>query len=140
MRLLLDTNIYVFMVNDRQSLTKDVSELIEDPENLKYLSIVSLQELITAFRTKKLLSNIWKSEAEMISFVLNDPSVEIDNTDINVIRTLAALQVNEAQDHKDPFDHIIISQAISHRMTLVSSDTKFAFYRKQGLRLVENFK
>ena len=114
MRLLLDTNIYVFMVNDRQSLTKDVSELIEDPENLKYLSIVSLQELITAFRTKKLLSNIWKSEAEMISFVLNDPSVEIDNTDINVIRTLAALQVNEAQDHKDPFDHIIISQAISH--------------------------
>ena len=140
MRLLLDTNIYVFMVSDRQSLTKDVSELIEDPENLKYLSIVSLQELITAFRTKKLLSNIWKSEAEMISFVLNDPSVEIDNTDINVIRTLAALQVNEAQDHKDPFDHIIISQAISHRMTLVSSDTKFAFYRKQGLRLIENFK
>ena len=140
MRLLLDTNIYVFMVNDRQSLTKDVSALIEDPENLKYLSIVSLQELITAFRTKKLLSNIWKSEAEMISFVLNDPSVEIDNTDINVIRTLAALQVNEAQDHKDPFDHIIISQAISHRMTLVSSDTKFAFYRKQGLRLIENFK
>lgn len=140
MRLLLDTNIYVFMVNDRQSLTKDVSELIEDPENLKYLSIVSLQELITAFRTKKLLSNIWKSEAEMISFVLNDPSVEIDNTDINVIRTLAALQINEAQDHKDPFDHIIISQAISHRMTLVSSDTKFAFYRKQGLRLIENFK
>ena len=140
MRLLLDTNIYVFMVSDRQSLTKDVSELIEDPENLKYLSIVSLQELITAFRTKKLLSNIWKSEAEMISFVLNDPSVEIDNTDINVIRTLAALQVNEAQDHKDPFDHIIIAQAISHRMTLVSSDTKFAFYRKQGLRLIENFK
>ena len=76
----------------------------------------------------------------MISFVLNDPSVEIDNTDINVIRTLAALQVNEAQDHKDPFDHIIISQAISHRMTLVSSDTKFAFYRKQWLRLIENFK
>ena len=128
------------MVSDRQSLTKDVSALIEDPENLKYLSIVSLQELITAFRTKKLLSNIWTSEAEMISFVLNDPSVEVDNTDINVIRTLAALQVNEAQDHKDPFDHIIIAQAISHRMTLVSSDTKFAFYRKQGLRLIENFK
>ena len=140
MRLLLDTNIYVFMVSDRQSLTKDVSALIEDPENLKYLSIVSLQELITAFRTKKLLSNIWRSEAEMISFVLNDPSVEVDNTDINVIRTLAALQVNEAQDHKDPFDHLIIAQAISHRMTLVSSDTKFAFYRKQGLRLIENFK
>ena len=139
MRLLLDTNIYVYMVSDRKSLNKDVCKYLEDPENLKYLSIVSLQELITAFRTKKLLSNIWKTEAEMISFVLNDPSVEIDNTDVNVIRTLAALQVNEAQEHKDPFDHIIIAQAISHKMTLVSSDTKFPFYRKQGLRLVENF-
>ena len=139
MRLLLDTNIYVYLVSDRKSLTKDVCTYLEDLENLKYLSIVSLQELITAFRTKKLLSNLWKTEAEMISFVLNDPSVEIDNTDVNVIRTLAALQVNEEQEHKDPFDHIIIAQAISHKMTLVSSDTKFPFYRKQGLRLVENF-
>ena len=116
------------MVNDRQSLTKDVSELIEDPENLKYLSIVSLQELITAFRTKKLLSNIWKSEAEMISFVLNDPSVEIDNTDINVIRTLAALQVNEAQDHKDPFDHLLIATALEESMTLITSDETILKY------------
>ena len=135
---MLDTNIYVFMVSDRELLTDDVRTILEDPENLKYLSIVSLQELITAFRTKKLLSNMWKTEAEMISFVLNDPSVEIDNTDVNVIRTLAALQTNEAQERKDPFDHIIISQAICHKMTLVSSDTKFPFYRKQGLRLIEN--
>lgn len=140
MRLLLDTNIYVFMVSDHEMLTRDVLEILEDPENLKYLSIVSLQELIIAFRSKGLLSNIWKTEAEMISFVLNDPSVEIDNTDINVIRTLAALQTNEAQEHKDPFDHIIIAQAISHKMTLVSTDTKFPFYRKQGLRLVENIR
>jgi PIN domain nuclease of toxin-antitoxin system len=138
MRLLLDTNIYVYMVSDRKSLTRDVCTYLEDPENLKYLSIVSLQELITAFRTKKLLSKLWKTEAEMISFVLNDPSVEIDNTDINVIRTLAALRINEVQDHKDPFDHIIISQAISHKMVLVSSDRKFPYYRKQGLRLIEN--
>ena len=138
MRLLLDTNIYIYMISDRKSLAKGVCAYLEDPENLKYLSIVSLQELVTAFRTKKLLSNIWKTEAEMISFVLNDPSVEIDNIDVNVIRTLAALQINEAQEHKDPFDHIIIAQAISHKMTLVSSDTKFPFYRKQGLRLIEN--
>lgn len=137
MRLLLDTNI-VYMLSDREALSRDVCAYLEDAENLKYLSIVSLQELITAFRTKKLLSNIWKTEYEMISFVLNDPSVEIDNTDVNVIRTLASLQLNEAQEHKDPFDHLIISQAIAHKMTLVSSDTKFAFYRKQGLRLIEN--
>jgi PIN domain nuclease of toxin-antitoxin system len=126
------------MISDRNSLTRDVCAYLENPENLKYLSIVSLQELITAFRTKKLLSKLWRTETEMISFVLNDPSVEIDNTDVSVIRTLAALQINEKQEHKDPFDHIIVAHAISHKMTLVSSDTKFPFYRKQGLRLIEN--
>ena len=85
MRLLLDTNIYVYMVSDRKSLTKDVCTYLEDPENLKYLSTVSLQELITAFRTKKLLSNIWKTEAEMISFVLNDPSVETDTKEPSLL-------------------------------------------------------
>ena len=138
MRLLLDTNIYVFLVSDIESLTPDVCAILEDPENLKYLSIISLQELITAFRTKGLLSNIWKKESEMIEFILRDPSVVIDNIDEHVIRTLAELKINLAQEHKDPSDHMIIAQALSHRMTLISSDTKFPFYRKQGLSLIEN--
>ena len=138
MRLLLDTNIYVYLVSDIESLTPDVRSVLEDPENLNYLSIISLQELITAFRTKGLLSNIWKKESEMIEFILRDPSVVIDNIDEHVIRTLAELKINVAQEHKDPSDHIIIAQALSHRMTLVSSDTKFPFYRKQGLSLIEN--
>ena len=138
MRLLLDTNIYVYMVSDINSLTNDVRAVIEDFENLKYLSIVSLQELITAFRSKGLLSNIWKNESEMIEFVLHDPSVVVDNIDEHVIRSLAELEINESQEHKDPFDHIIIAQALSPKMTLVSSDTKFPFYRRQGLQLIEN--
>lgn len=138
MRLLLDTNIYVYMVSDINSLTNDVCAVIEDFENLKYLSIVSLQELITAFRSKGLLSNIWKNESEMIEFVLHDPSVVVDNIDEHVIRSLAELEINESQEHKGPFDHIIIAQALSHKMTLVSSDTKFPFYRRQGLQLIEN--
>lgn len=70
MRLLLDTNIYVYMISDQKSLDNDVRAILEDPENLKYLSVISLQELIIAFRTKKLLSNVWKNESDMILFVL----------------------------------------------------------------------
>jgi len=46
MRLLLDTNVYVYMVSDIESLTLDVRAVLENVEHLKYLSIVSLQELI----------------------------------------------------------------------------------------------
>lgn len=139
MRLLLDTNIYVYMVSDMDSLTRDVRAVLEDVENLKYISIISLQELIIAYRSKGLLSNVWKNESEMIEFVLHDPSVVVDNIDEHVIRSFAELEINEAQEHKDPYDHIIIAQAMSHRMTLVSSDTKFPFYCKQGLQLIKNY-
>jgi PIN domain nuclease of toxin-antitoxin system len=138
MRLLLDTNIYVYLVSDIEALTQDVRAILEDYDHLKYLSIVSLQELVIAYRTKGLLSNIWKNESEMIEFIIHDPSVAVDNIDEHVIRSLAAMEINEEQDHKDPFDHLIIAQAISHKMTLVSSDSKFHFYRNQGLELIEN--
>ena len=44
---------------------------------------------------------------------------------------------NEAMDHRDPSDHVIISHAITEHLTLLSSDEKFPFYRNQGLDLIE---
>ena len=51
--------------------------------------------------------------------------------------TYANLVINEADDHKDPSDHIIIAHAITERLTLISSDKKLPFYRNQGLDLIE---
>ena len=54
--------------------------------------------------------------------------------------TMANLTINEAQDHNDPSDHVIIAHAITEGLTLISSDEKFPFYVKQGLDLVLNKK
>ena len=51
--------------------------------------------------------------------------------------TYSRLTINEAQDHRDPSDHVIIAQAITERLPLLSSDTRFWFYRNQGLELIE---
>jgi PIN domain nuclease of toxin-antitoxin system len=50
----------------------------------------------------------------------------------------ARLNINETQEHNDPSDHIIISHAITNRMALISADTRFPWYRNQGLELIEN--
>ena len=39
--------------------------------------------------------------------------------------------------NRDPSDHVIIAQAITERLPLLSSDTRFWFYRNQGLELIE---
>jgi len=43
-----------------------------------------------------------------------------------------------AENHGDPFDRMIIAQAIAERMPLISSDTKFYHYRKQKLEFIFN--
>ena len=40
-------------------------------------------------------------------------------------------------NHNDPNDRMIIAQAMSNRLELVSSDTKFVHYKKYGLQLVK---
>ena len=50
----------------------------------------------------------------------------------------ARLRINETQEHNDPSDHVIISHAITSRMPLISADTRFPWYRSQGLELVSN--
>lgn len=57
---------------------------------------------------------------------------------MEVMRTMAKLEINTAEEHNDPSDYIIIAQAITMRLPLISSDRKFLFYKKQGLNLIYN--
>ena len=41
--------------------------------------------------------------------------------------------------HTDPFDRIIIAQAISEKIPLISSDQRFPKYKKIGLDLIKNY-
>ena len=50
--------------------------------------------------------------------------------------TYACLLLNEAENHKDPSDHLIISHAMTNKMPLISRDRKFQYYKAQGLDLI----
>lgn len=52
------------------------------------------------------------------------------------MHSYARLLINEAKGHYDPSDHLIIAHAITERMSPVSSDHKFDFYKSQGLEYI----
>jgi PIN domain nuclease of toxin-antitoxin system len=52
------------------------------------------------------------------------------------LKTLVNLPI--VSNHNDPNDRLIISQAITEKIPLISSDTTFPLYRKHGLDLIEN--
>lgn len=139
-RYLLDTNIFVYAVEDRDCLSTDVLAILEDYESVFYMSAESIKELIVAFRNKKLLNKKWTSPLDMVRSITEDYYITVLPVDNEVMKTYSSLELNHLEDHKDPSDHIIISHAMTLRMPLISSDHKFLYYRPQGLDLIFNEK
>lgn len=140
MRYLLDTNIFVYAATDRDFLDPDVKALLNEPDALLYISAESVKELIVGYRNKGLCSRRWKTEFEMVKAIEDEFFITILPVTKEHMETYAHMTLNEAMGHKDPSDHIIIAHAMTEHMPLVSSDTRFDFYRKQGFDLIFNKK
>lgn len=80
---------------------------------------------------------MWKTSKDVLHTVIDDMGIKILPLREEVAYTYSQLQLNEAANHYDPSDHIIISQAITEKIPIVSSDLKFPCYREQGLDLIE---
>lgn len=139
MRLYLDTNILVFLLSERSSLDKNVLEILFDYSNTFYTSTVCVHELIHLFQIGKIS---WKKldgkpfEAADVFASLQEMAIEIKPVTEKHLSEYAGLPI--VRDHRDPFDRLIISQAISDKATLVSSDLKFHWYERYGLSFVQN--
>jgi PIN domain nuclease of toxin-antitoxin system len=133
---MLDTNIFLFMVNKSRRLSKPVESIVTDWSNSLCMSMESVREIIIKQRDKDFNGRRWNTIESLIGCIQDEFMIDILPIDLNVMRTLFALR--PGPDHHDPFDHIIIAQAITCRMPLISADEKFPYYCQQGLRLVEN--
>ena len=138
MRYMIDTNIFVFLVNDLSQLSKDVESIIQDYSNTLHISAESVKELIVAYNNKRLFTNKWKSAEEMVAAIENEYYVKILPLGKEHMKTYSTLSINSIDDHKDPSDHVIISHAITNKMPLISSDQRFPYYTEQGLDLIFN--
>ena len=140
MRYLLDTHIFLYIAIDKEYIDDDVMAIIEDYDNTLCLSAESLRELVVGYNNRSFSTKRWKTCEELIKSVSEDFGITILPLDEKVMQTYSHLQRNEAKGHKDPSDHVIISQAITLGIPLISSDTRFPFYKKQGLKLIFNDK
>lgn len=134
MRYLLDTNIFLFMLMDREQIHRDITILLDDYDNLFYFSTISIQEIIHLYQTHK-IKNVWKSPHDIL------PTIEEAGLILLPVKKehlVTYANLNLIQSHKDPNDRVIISQAITEKLTLVSSDKKFAEYTNQNLHFILN--
>ena len=137
MRFYLDTNILLFALqNDKDNLHLSVKDLLVDYANSLYVSSVVMEELLFLLRIGKLSKLIpFKKEVDYLT-AISEMGVTIEFFNKNHFSVYSKL--NLANDHKDMNDHLIISQAISDKIPLISSDSKFEEYSSQGLQFIFN--
>lgn len=126
------------MATDNDQLTTDVYDLLNEPDAILCISAESVRELIVAYNNKGWGNKRWKTAEDMVNAIEKDYFVEILPIQKEVMWTYSRLRINTTMNHKDPSDHVIISHAMTLKMPLISSDTRFPYYKRQGLDFVFN--
>jgi PIN domain nuclease of toxin-antitoxin system len=122
---LIDTNVLIWLSSDLKRIPMPVLDVLEDPASGLFISTVSFWEL-------SIKQSLGKIDAE-IDF---DRIVESHGfRELPVVsRYMGALRKRPLL-HGDPFDRMIVSQAIAEGMTLVTSDRRLAEYPISILRV-----
>jgi tRNA(fMet)-specific endonuclease VapC len=136
-RYLLDTNIITFMLlSEPDKLSYETTEIIDDYNSQLYTSSISVMELMQLYRIGKIKTKKYKTATALYDAIESEFYIKILPFAKQHTATLSKLKI--ADGHNDPFDHSIISQAITEKLILVSSDRQFENYTKQNLNFSFN--
>ena len=122
MRYLFDTHALLWLTTDNISLTKKVRTIFLNSENDIYLSIASLWEMAIKISINKLYLEESLEDFTCNHIIGND--IQILKIELPHIYRLEQLPFH----HRDPFDRLIIAQAIEDNLAIISSDGIFDNY------------
>lgn len=118
MDVLVDTQALLWFEGADSRLSKKAKEAISDPKNEKFISVASFWEIAIKLSIGK--PELKMSFDELTSLIgYHHLAIEVSHT-----RKVIGLPTH----HRDPFDRLLIAQAIDEKMSIVSADTQFDAY------------
>lgn len=116
MNILLDTCTFLWIANDAKELSTQAKKLYQNTDNLIFLSSVSVWEIVVKNKLGKL--PLPEKPEIFIDKICKTYFIEIISLDIDAIFHL----INLPDFHRDPFDRMLICQAIDQDLILLTSD------------------
>lgn len=131
MNYLLDTHTFLWDLFDHRQLPPKVKEIIRDPNNKIFVSVISFWEISLKYslgkiELKHILPEVFPKKAA-------DAGLDLISLNPETVSTYYQLPKTS---HRDPFDRMLIWQAIRQKYTLISKDTQFMGYQRHGLKLI----
>jgi PIN domain nuclease of toxin-antitoxin system len=132
MKYLIDRHVFIWAVSDYEKLSDKAKEVILDIENEIFVSAISFWEIslkvqigkfnLTGFDIKKAIEYTQKLSCKILK--------------LGEIETSTFSELASFENHRDPFDRMIIWQSIVNDMVLISKDKLFEQYKKNRLKLI----
>lgn len=132
MRYLLDTHIILWELIGDKRLSKEARNIIEDSKNEIFYSTASAWEI----EIKHLSKDNFKLSADQFVFLCDQNGIvnlQIKNANVSKLKDIKKINNTE---HNDPFDKILLAQAMSENMILITHDKKFEAYSNPNIMLV----
>lgn len=129
MNLLLDTHTLIWSIFDPKKLSPKARSFIEDPQNLIFVSAVNFWEISLKFSLGKLeLSGVTPDEIPGLAVESGFELITLLPEETSSYHKL------KGEWHRDPFDRMLIWQAIQQNLILISKDKMLINYKDDGLK------
>ena len=122
MSYLLDTHTFLWMAGDPLTLSEKVREIVEDKNKLLYLSAASAWEIAMLQQLKRL------ELPDVPQRFIAEALQQLDVLPIPIGFTTAISAATLPFIHRDPFDRLIIAEALKEKMTVLTRDNLFKSY------------
>ena len=130
MKYLLDTHTFLWCVAESSKLPKKVNLEVRSPSNEVYVSSVNLWEIAIKSRIKKI--DLGGIEVDDLIGLAEQIGIQLISLSPDESISYGKLEENS---HFDPFDRMLIWQAITRKLTMISKDIEFEKFIPHGLKL-----
>ena len=132
-KCMLDTHTLLWTIGNTKKLSKKVIQTIVNPNNEVFISAVSLWEIAIKY-------SIGKLEVDFNIEKIPDycQKMRLNMIPLNPFDALNSLKLPFRNDHKDPFDRMLVYQCIKNGITLISIDSRIELYKEDGLNYIWN--
>ena len=122
MKILLDTCAFIWITTDAPELSQKARDVFRNPENEVFLSSISVWEIMVKNNIGKL--PLPDEPENFIRLKREQHSIETLS-----LTELAVFHLKKLpKHHQDPFDRMLICQALEHGLTILTSDSKIVQY------------
>ena len=129
MNILVDTHIAIWAITDDKRLSRKARNLILDPGNNIYFSALSVLEV--DMKTKSRTNNLEFSTDDFVDMCRQSGYLLSPLTDAHISGANHLEWTGEGEVHRDPFDRILLSQAIEENMCFMTSDSKIPLFSQR---------